>query len=575
MSNRPGAAEEKVAPAGPARIALDVSALQVEGFADRGIGRYVGGYAQALWRRGALAAALMSPELPPGRVLPGIHETGAAVWDGAAESARLTAGGARVVHHITAPFLFCGPGDPAGLGMAAHWAATGAPRVVLLHDLIPLRAPRHYLPSPAHHERYLLRAGWVAAADLVLANSRHTAEEAVGLLGVDPERAVSIGVGVSPYFSPPDGTDDELFDHYARQWGLSRAGCTGRPFVLTVGGSDVRKGMERAVAALGLVAARGTDVGLVVVGHLTDRWRRDLETAAASAGVTGRVALVGGVDDELLRALYRRAVVTVMPSLAEGAGLPVLESAACGTPALVSAGGALAETAATSEALFDASDTDDIAQAIEAAVADGGLRGRVLSAQGGRARESTWDAVAARAVSAIDGILAGGAGRHARRPKITEPPLRVAIVSGGSPLAAAGPSGVAVTTVGPGAGFDVALDAFGPDVRPTDFAHVVYRLGAVEEPQGPLLRMAAAGAGWIWLSGDGWQRALPASRRALAVLGRRSRGFVVESVAGSRWLTVLLGERAGELPVLVVAGPGSKASAVAAAVAAARNGQLA
>jgi glycosyltransferase involved in cell wall biosynthesis len=83
----------------------------------------------------------------------------------------------------------------------------------------------------------------VASADLILTNSEYTRREAIELLGCAPTAVVTVGSGVSPFFTPRDGTDDELF----RYW---LAAVEDRPFVLTVGGSDARKGTERLVEAL-------------------------------------------------------------------------------------------------------------------------------------------------------------------------------------------------------------------------------------------------------------------------------------------------------------------------------------
>ena len=68
-----------------------------------------------------------------------------------------------MAHHVPAPFLQCGPTDPSALVLGPHWESLGLPLVVTLHDLIPLRAPHRYLPTPAHVDRYRARADWVAA----------------------------------------------------------------------------------------------------------------------------------------------------------------------------------------------------------------------------------------------------------------------------------------------------------------------------------------------------------------------------------------------------------------------------
>ena len=159
-------------------------------------------------------------------------------WDEVSALRALLAKGGRVAHLVPAPFLHCGPLDPSVLVTAPHWDAVGVPLVVTLHDLIPLRAPHRYLPTPAHHDRYRTRGAWVAGADLVLSDSEYTRAEAIALLECDPEKIVNIGCGVSRFFTPNDGTDGEHF-----RWYLGE--LEDQPFVLTVGGSDVRKGTER------------------------------------------------------------------------------------------------------------------------------------------------------------------------------------------------------------------------------------------------------------------------------------------------------------------------------------------
>lgn len=513
-----------------ASVALDVHALQVEGWADRGVGRYVIGYAAALARRGALNAALLAPELPPAAGLPNeLVAAGRVRWDTAGECRALLAGSPGLAYHLTAPFLHCEPGAPAGLGVVDHWARAAAPRVVLLHDLIPLRAPRHYLAGAGYEERYRARAEWVAAADLVVTNSEHTRQEAIALLGCDPARVTTIGIGVSRFFTPPDGTDDELWRfHFSAALG-------GRPFVLTVGGSDARKGTDRAVAAVGLLAARGFDLALVVVGHLTPGWRADLQAAAAACGIADRVVFAGAVDDELLRAAYRRAVVSVMPSLAEGAGLPVLESAACAAPALASATSALAETAGTPAALFDPTDVDSIASAIAAAVDSPARRDAILALQQDLAARSTWDAVAARAVAAIEGVAA---------PSQTWPP-RLAVVGMDPPveeLRAAWAGEVDVFSP-----FDLPLVAFGGDARPASYDAVLYVLDGAEDA---VWRLAGRYPGWLWVRGG-------AAGRRLEPLVRRSCGVFVDSETDGAVVRLGLRPGAAEPPIVAVGdGPG-------------------
>jgi glycosyltransferase involved in cell wall biosynthesis len=490
------------------RLAVDLQALQTDGIADRGIGRYVAALSAAFHRMDRLAAGLLAPELPPPLGLPPeVAMSGLARWDAISTMRALLAEGGALAHHIPAPFLQSGPLDASGLVLAPHWESVGIPRVVTLHDLIPLRAPHHYLPTPAHVDRYRARAAWVAAADLVVTDSEFTRTEAIDLLGCDPDMTVNVGCGVSPYFTPSDGTDGEHF-----RWYLGE--LEDRPFVLTVGGSDVRKGTERLVAALGQLVRAGFDLHLLVIGELTSQWRTRLTDAAANAGVTGRVVLTGAVGDELLRACYRRAAVTVMPSLAEGFGLPVLESAACGTPALASATTALAEAAATPLATFDPDDTGSVSKAIADLLSDEQKKAAILDAQRVLAACSTWDAVAEKVASAVD-RMGERLGPAALVP--SPPPRRVALVGPLPPIEGgiaiyndrvlrALEGTVAVDAVTPmhtppplpvGVGH-FPVDSFGMDARPASYDGVVYTLG---NSDGHLSTVESAlrYPGWIWL----------------------------------------------------------------------------
>jgi glycosyltransferase involved in cell wall biosynthesis len=549
---------------------LDVQALQVEGWADRGVGRYIVGYSAALARRGALAAALLAPELPPPAGLPNdLVSAGGAGWDTAATCRKLMAaaegsdgGSGPLVHHLTAPFLHAEPGGRAGLGGPEHWARSGVPRVVLLHDLIPLRAPRHYLPQPGAEERYRARAEWVGAADLIVTNSEHTRAEALDLLGCDPARVATIGVGVLPFFCPPDGTDEELWQfHFGR--------LSGRPHLVTVGGSDARKGTDRAIAALGLLVTKGFDLSLLVVGHLTAAWQAELETTARACGVAERVFFAGAVDDELLRACYRRAVATVMPSLAEGAGLPVLESAASGTPALASGTTALAETAAHPAALFDPTDVGAMAEVIGAAVDSPERRTAIRAAQQRLAAASTWDAVADRAVAAMAELVGSlGAGPSAppwpfRLVLVGWPPLEDDLLGaisrawrGEVEVVVAGPAGHVLPSghrAWPGG-------AFGTDLRPASYDGVVYVLtGAASDDW--VLEQAGRFPGWLWV----WDAALPL-RFAVDAVVRRSRGVLVAGGTVREAVRLALRPLAALPPLVVVPAAPAGADDLVAAV---------
>ena len=130
-----------------------------------------------------------------------------------------------------------------------------------------------------------------------------------------------------------------------------------RPYVLMVAALERRKNHARTVEAFSR-SALATTHELVLCGPRGNA----AEEVAALAAASPNVRLLGRVDDAELAALYAGADAFVLPSLLEGFGVPAIEAARRGLPALVSAGGALEEAIGGHAVLVDPLDVDDIAR---------------------------------------------------------------------------------------------------------------------------------------------------------------------------------------------------------------------
>ena len=111
--------------------------------------------------------------------------------------------------------------------------------------------------------------------------------------------------------------------------------------------------------------------------------------------------MLGYLRDELLPALYRRALALVYPSLYEGFGLPPIEAMATGCPVLVANVSSLPEVCGDAALYCDPLDVGSITAGMRRLAEDDALRTRLAAAGPARAARYTWEAAAAQALAVM------------------------------------------------------------------------------------------------------------------------------------------------------------------------------
>jgi glycosyltransferase involved in cell wall biosynthesis len=105
--------------------------------------------------------------------------------------------------------------------------------------------------------------------------------------------------------------------------------------ILAVGSLLPCKGFDQLIEACRLVAARGLDFQLTIVGG--GPLEADLKAAAAAAGLSGRIHFAGYQAQEAVIESYRSADLLVLPAVLEMHwGIPnvLVEALACGVPVI-------------------------------------------------------------------------------------------------------------------------------------------------------------------------------------------------------------------------------------------------
>ncbi len=154
---------------------------------------------------------------------------------------------------------------------------------------------------------------------------------------VHPDRLVLAPLGVASEF-----TADSPRPPNPSPWPwLAELG--GQHWVLHVGTCIPRKRIDVLLDVCAEVRKTFPDLRLVKV---SGEWTAAQRDQIDRLGLAGAITHVGGLARAELAEVYRRATVVLMPSEAEGFGLPVIEALACGAavvasdiPAMREAGG--------------------------------------------------------------------------------------------------------------------------------------------------------------------------------------------------------------------------------------------
>jgi glycosyltransferase involved in cell wall biosynthesis len=159
--------------------------------------------------------------------------------------------------------------------------------------------------------------------------------------------------------------------------------------VLAVGHLSEVKGYPVFLEAAARLAPRLGDVAFVALGGetTTPGYRAVLEARAAALGVAARVHFLGWRSD--VARVMGAADVVVLPSLAEGLPLAVLEAMACGRPVVASAVGGVPEAVVDGRTglLVPPGDAGALAEAIQRVLEDPAA-GRRMGAEGRRRLEA-------------------------------------------------------------------------------------------------------------------------------------------------------------------------------------------
>ena len=266
----------------------------------------------------------------------------------------------------------------------------------LVHDLIPIEYPEYARPSGdrQHRRRIATVAG---LADGIIANSAATQRSLEPWLA-QTGRAVNVHVALLGTEQVPEPTVVARPDD--------------RPYFVCIGTIEPRKNHLLLLNLWRDFARSGTPgqvPRLVVIGRRGWENEQIVDMLDRCPALKGHVEELNGCSDARMAGLLKGARALLMPSFAEGYGMPVAEALSVGTPALCSDLPALREVGGAVPDYLDSLD----GPGWKAAILDYAEKGPAYAAQMQRLpdwEEPTWDGHMGVVAEAIAHLRQGAPG---------------------------------------------------------------------------------------------------------------------------------------------------------------------
>lgn len=268
-----------------------------------------------------------------------------------------------------------------GMQQLQNYARTmGLKTAWIYYDALPITLANLYDPvSPAAHREYMLGLRYF---DLILAISAYSTIELRGFLAATPEHIPNIDTKIQPCILPGEFLETpRITQSKDHKNDICR--------ILCVGTAEPRKNHTKLLLAYDLARQRsGHEFNLTLVGRPCTQEINELILEYTKK--YPNVRWEQNANDTRLRELYDQCDFTVFPSLAEGFGLPVLESLWHARPCICRNTGALGEVAIGGGCLVvDTADVDALADAMLRLVEDDTLRQR-LATEATQRHFKTW-----------------------------------------------------------------------------------------------------------------------------------------------------------------------------------------
>jgi glycosyltransferase involved in cell wall biosynthesis len=252
----------------------------------------------------------------------------------------------------------------------------------IFHDAIPLKLPQVTWPqSVARHPEYMKMLAGFDRVFAVSEASRRDLLEFWRWQGAEPRAQVGVIALGADFDGAPRASGGPPDRKTSSQPMTGKAKSAGRPVVLCVGMLEPRKNQSFLLEVGTELWREGLEFELHFIGRVNPHFGRPVaEKIKALQKDFSGLYFHEAADDRTLATLYASASVSVFPTLAEGCGLPLLESLWRGVPCVCSDLPVLRENSDAGGCLAVApNDAAAWQSALRAVLTDAGLRQKLCA----------------------------------------------------------------------------------------------------------------------------------------------------------------------------------------------------
>ena len=261
-----------------------------------------------------------------------------------------------------------------------HFVRSSIPTILTMYDLQHRHFPEFFSPEVMQW-RETVYPEMLSVAKGIITISKFCKDDIIGQYGIPGSKiyVIPLAPPIEAYAPVTEFTKSAVMEKYQLP----------DDFMLYPALTYEHKNHVRLLEALALLRAEGRRASLVCTGSKLHHWPK-IQRRIVELGIEGDVRFLGFVSASELAAMYELAQFVILPSLFEGAGLPLLEAFKAKKPVACSNIAAFREYGADAPSFFDPLDFQSIAGSMRAMLDNSDMRAILAVRSARRGSEFTW-----------------------------------------------------------------------------------------------------------------------------------------------------------------------------------------